>query len=223
MDAEQAWAALPVRVRNLALAVAREYNHGWAFSSAVPPAGEWWEFPEEVPSLAEISDGTPEGLLGKGVAMPYVYDSWGDVFCVHVTSTRRVTIILRWSNTDGETYTVRVARPNGKTAYGTYRVEKQEFTSEAESTAWGARHVGAWRRAWKVFGLSPEFPEVLREWEFDLTEQGIPRGGRLEFATVHVREGARVNAQDLYDCARIADSVFVHGANGGTVRIVAQD
>jgi hypothetical protein len=103
-------------------------------------------------------------------------------------------------------------------------VDRGEFeTLGAESTAWGPRHFAAWHRAWSVFGLSPEFPEVAREWAFDLTEQGIPRGGPLEYATVNIRAGGRVRSEDLYDCLRVADAVYVHGANGGSVRVVAQD
>jgi hypothetical protein len=74
-----------------------------------------------------------------------------------------------------------------------------------------------------VLGLSPKFPELARAWEFDLSESGIPTDGRLEFATVHLRAGARPRAEDLYDCIRIADAVYVHGANGGLVRLIAQD
>jgi hypothetical protein len=223
MDSEQVWAALPVRLKNLALRIAREYNHGWAHSSAVPAEGEYWEWPEEVPSLDQIKAGTPEGPRGRGIAGPCVSGADGFLYITHGSATGRLLIIVRYSEQEGERYTVRIARPNGRNAQGTYCVDQQQYVGSAEATAWGPRHFAAWHRAWGVLGLSPAFPELAREWHFDLTEQGIPNDGRLEFATVHLRAGARPRAEDLYDCLRIADAVYVHGANGGVARIVAQD
>jgi hypothetical protein len=224
MDPEEVWRSLPVRLQNLCLGIAREYGHGWSNSSAVPKAGEWWEEPEQVPSLAEIESGTPEGPCGKGIASPCLTGEGGMYYITHRTSTGRVLLIVRYSEQGGEFYTVRVSRPNGGSAWGSYAVDRGEFVElSADRVAWGARHFAAWSRAWSVFGLSPEFPGSTLGWTFYLTSRGIPKDGRLEFATVHVQPGAHVNAQDLYDCVRGADSVFVHGENGGVVRLVAQD
>jgi hypothetical protein len=134
-----------------------------------------------------------------------------------------VSIRVEYSEREGERYTVRISRPNGQSVWGTYVVDQVKFTSGGDDSAWGARHVDAWRRAWRVFRLSPQFPRELHAWELDLTQEGIPTGVKLEYATVNVREGARVNAQDLYECVRIADSVLVHGSNGSYCRLVAQD
>lgn len=166
MSPEEIWQNCPVNLKNTALAIAREYNHGWAQSLAVPSAPYFWKHNDSIPSLGEIEEGTPEGPLGKGIVGPKISFEHDRYILRHETRTGRTFIEVSVDPEDDTDlfYGVIVSRPSGEIASGT-RFGDGLFTS-ADWSVWGTRHEDAWKRAWKALGVSPpEFPAKILEKE----------------------------------------------------------
>jgi hypothetical protein len=210
MNREEIWQKCPIGLKNEALSIARTYNHGWAWSTAVPAPPYFWEFDDPVPSLEEIEEGTPEGPVGKGISGPDVSYNDGKYTVRHKTGTGRVTVEVSLDPIKDlqYTFTVVVARPDGAKVSGTKNGDS--IKTEADWSIWGVRHENAWRMAWHSLGVTPpDFPGKLLE--SDLLIQGNGLDSNPLYHRVTVLPGAVLSTEDLLNLRKAASVELLDG------------
>lgn len=200
MSPEEIWQACPLDLKNVALSIAREYDHGWGFSEAVPPALYFWELDEEIPSLKEIEEKTPEGPLGKGIVGPNISFDGSQYILQHRTGTGRVFIevLANPEISPCFSYKVVISRPNGDNAVGIRDGQraKDGIQVTATQSTWGVRHENAWKKAWRAIGVpAPEFPSKLPNNKLIVEGDGL-KDDPLD-CNVVILPGAVLSTEDL--------------------------
>jgi hypothetical protein len=215
MNEERVWATCPLEVANSAVWIAREYGLSLGWSRLIPRDGNGWIEGEARPSLQDMQMHAPNCDNDSDIGeMQFSYCA-GD-YSVYFETKGGNTEISVSSLRSGKhtTRAVTIRRDNGDIVRGVTQDGRTEY--DVNVSAWGARHVLAWERAWRSLGVkAPKFPATLRQEKFTYGKDEWPEDPlELEFVKVIIPRGAKPSMPELLTMLGMADSVTIYDEDG---------